>query len=74
MNAKLIMESGTSGIMNDNETGFSVRFGEIIFKNVPDDYEIVIDDRKCRLILIDVCKNTEKLINEEWPSVINLNN
>lgn len=72
MNVEATMEFRENGNIGGDEIGFRVKFCEIIFENVPNNCELIIDDRKLRLILIDVCKNVEKLINEEWPSIINL--
>lgn len=31
-----------------------------------------MDECKVRVVLVDVCRNVEKLIDAEWPSVIDL--
>lgn len=60
------------GTTNDGEIIFRVKINDAIFEKVTNGHEIVINDMKVRVVLFDVCEHVEKLINKEWPSIVDL--
>lgn len=58
--------------IESERTGYRVKIDGVVFEGVTDDQEIVINEKKIRMELMDVRKNVEKLIDGQWPSIVDL--